>query len=193
MSIYDNDLVCIYEFRPVIDNDTLKILGDFVRFKIFLKTFPDLATTHLARLSGVLLVAYEIRIYHYSALRVCNHDELELDEVYCMTAVFVMISESIGNGLYSWKLPCPLPRSRQCLIIRESQLVMIFRILIYEIRLLKHCFESDKHHSDHNDTLKMNLGTEIQYTLSSVICFMLSCIFYGKHRPTTAFGLDTDL
>ena len=29
MSVYDNDLVCICEIRPVIDND---ILGDFVQF-----------------------------------------------------------------------------------------------------------------------------------------------------------------
>ena len=31
LSVYDNDLACIYEFRPVIDNDILMILGDFYR------------------------------------------------------------------------------------------------------------------------------------------------------------------
>jgi hypothetical protein len=34
MSVYDNDLACIYEIRPVIDNVILKILSGFdnVRF-----------------------------------------------------------------------------------------------------------------------------------------------------------------
>ena len=31
LSVYDNVLVCICEIRPVIDNDILTILGDFVR------------------------------------------------------------------------------------------------------------------------------------------------------------------
>ena len=29
LSVYDTNLACIYEIRPVIDNDILKILGDF--------------------------------------------------------------------------------------------------------------------------------------------------------------------
>ena len=48
------------------------------------------------------------------------------------------------------------------------------------------------HHSDHNQTLKMKLSTELQYTLASFIGFMLESICYGKHRPT-AFDSDTDL
>jgi hypothetical protein len=40
----------------------------------------------------------------------------------------------------------------------------------------------------------MNLGTtELQFTLAYFISFILQSIFYGKHRPTTAFGSDTDL
>ena len=52
LSVYDTNLACIYEIRPVIDNDILKILGDFGRFCpylttsvsfFFFKTCPDLA------------------------------------------------------------------------------------------------------------------------------------------------------
>ena len=39
----------------------------------------------------------------------------------------------------------------------------------------------------------MNLSTELQYTLATFIGFMLESIFYGKRRPMTAFGSDTDL
>ena len=51
---------------------------------------------------------------------------------------------------------------------------------------------TDKYHSDHNDTLKMNLGIEIQYTLAYFIGFMLQSICYGKHRPPTPFGSDNN-
>ena len=39
----------------------------------------------------------------------------------------------------------------------------------------------------------MNLGIELQFTLAGFIGFMLESICYGKHRPTTAFGSDTNL
>jgi hypothetical protein len=39
----------------------------------------------------------------------------------------------------------------------------------------------------------MNLDTELQYTLACFIGFMLESICYGKHRPTKAFGSDTDI
>ena len=39
----------------------------------------------------------------------------------------------------------------------------------------------------------MNLGTEIQFNFVYFIGFMLESISYGKHRPTTAFGSDTNL
>ena len=50
MSVYDDDLACIYEIRPVIDNDILEDFEDLsgfdnVRFKKLVKTCPDLATT----------------------------------------------------------------------------------------------------------------------------------------------------
>ena len=51
---------------------------------------------------------------------------------------------------------------------------------------------TDKYHSDHNDTLKMNLGIEIQYTLAYFIGFILESICYGKHRPPTPFGSDNN-
>ena len=39
----------------------------------------------------------------------------------------------------------------------------------------------------------MNLGTKLQFTLASFISLMLESNCYGKHRPTTAFGSDTNL
>ena len=39
----------------------------------------------------------------------------------------------------------------------------------------------------------MNLASELQYTLASLIGFMLESICYGKYCPTTAFSSDTDL
>jgi hypothetical protein len=47
MFVYDNDLACICEIRPVIDNDILRaILSGFDTLTLnFLKTCPDLATT----------------------------------------------------------------------------------------------------------------------------------------------------
>ena len=59
MSVSDNDLACICEIRPDIDNDILKILGDFVRIwqrpmaQIFLKRVR-IRQRHFGRLSGVL-------------------------------------------------------------------------------------------------------------------------------------------
>ena len=54
-------------------------------------------------------------------------------------------------------------------------------------------FESDKYHSDHFHTLRMNLVTNLPFTLNYFISFILQSVFYGKHRPTIAFGADTDL
>ena len=38
----------------------------------------------------------------------------------------------------------------------------------------------------------MNLTSVLEYSLPFIIGFMLECICYGKHRPTTAFDSDTD-
>ena len=60
MSVSDNDLACICEIRPDIDNDILKILGDFVWIwqrlmaQIFLKRVR-IWQRHFGWLSGVLL------------------------------------------------------------------------------------------------------------------------------------------
>ena len=50
-------------------------------------------------------------------------------------------------------------------------------------KLCHESFESDKYHSDPNDTLKMNLGTELQCTVAYFIGFILESICYGMHRP----------
>ena len=113
------------------------------------------------------------------AIHVIFHG-LKLDQSQCL---IITTRELIDSDTHHWHAISDTITSSTSIRDQAIKLDQVYQEL----------FQSDKYHSNHNDTPKMNLHAEFQYSPASIIGFMLSGIFYGKHRPTTAFGPDTDL
>ena len=77
-------------------------------------------------------------------------------------------------------------------MLRSKRQSLIITSIYHNFRICHESFESINI-TQTTTTLKMNLGTELHFTLDYFIGFMLESICYGKHCPTTALGSGTNL